>query len=873
MKPDFALSLSSQGITLLLRAAGGWRSIGQVAFDVADLDAALADLRTAGEAYGLPLACKLILPNDQIRYLSVETGEIAPDARRAQAGAAVAEATPYALDELAFDISADGGITHVAAVAHETLEEARGFANAHGFTPTSFVAIPGEQAFLGEPFFGAANADNDVIPDGIAVVDLGPASPPPSPALEEELAPASVQEAPTKAETKPQEPEAPAPSAQATKLEEIASRAAAALARDDLPDHVSATAPTGLPETLDFSAIDTLAERTSDIVTADASAPKASEAAVNTTDATKQKAANEAPEGQTQVGFVSRRANRPDHKPDAPEVTARKTLSPTPAAPPVSAKAPVATKAPALAANKPAVAAKAPVARPQAAKPIAVAPPRAPKASVPATAKPAVLAQIKPKQIAVPANSPEARAAAAAKAAYEKGEEAPATQAKTQTIGGKPRFLGLMLTSLLLIFMAVVAAVAYWSDPADDLIEPALPEARENLSLGAASEDAPALQAEPIEAAPPVETSTSTSAPPDQISSLDPGPDASLETIEPSPETPSLSTTDSAALDLLAEEASPQIDQPADQSDAERALRTSYAATGIWQQPPSLDAAASLQGLDDIYVASIDNAALSHDAIALPNRVGFNSDLIQTALPSPAPADSRFDLDERGLVIATPEGTLNPDGITVYLGRPNKVPPPAPVRPLRAAPVQTSNLALARPRLRPVDLQERAERARFDGRSRAELAKFRPRLRPISLAPPAAPEAIAAEVEETIAALVNEGSAPERSVIPRKRPDTLAKRTEPRSVAAAVTTPRIPSNSSVAREATVRGAINLRELNLIGISGSSRNREALVRLPSGRLKKLKVGDSIDGGRVTAIDEQRLLYQKRGRNHTLRMPNG
>ncbi len=867
MKPDFALSLSSQGITLLLRAAGGWRSIGQVAFDVADLDAALAELRTAGEAYGLPLACKLILPNDQIRYLSVETGEIAPDARRAQAGAAVAEATPYTLDELAFDISADGDITHVAAVAHETLEEAKGFANAHGFTPTSFVAIPGEQAFLGEPFFGAANADIDVIPDGIAVVDLGPASPPPSPALEEELAPKSAQEAPEKADIKPQEPEAPAPSAQATKLEEIASRAAAALARDDLPDHVSPTAPTGLPETLDFSAIDTLAERTSDIVTADAPAPKAAKTAVNTADVAKQKTTKEAPEGQTQVGFVSRRANRPDHKSDAPEVTARKALSPTPAAPPVSAKAP------ALAANKPAVDSKVPVARPQAAKPIAVAPPRAPKASVPATPKPAVLAQIKPKQIAVPANSPEARAAAAAKAAYEKGEEAPAPQAKTQTIGGKPRFLGLMLTSLLIIFMAVVAAVAYWSDPADDLIEPALPEAREDLSLGAANEDAPALQAEPIEAAPPVETSTSTSAPPDQISSLDPAPDASLETIEPSTETPSLSTTDSAALDLLAEEASPQIGQPADQSDAERALRTSYAATGIWQQPPSLDAAASLQGLDDIYVASIDNAALSHDAIALPNRVGFNSDLIQTALPSPAPADSRFDLDERGLVIATPEGALNPDGITVYLGRPNKVPPPAPVRPLRAAPVQTSNLALARPRLRPVDLQERAERARFDGRSRAELAKFRPRLRPVSLAPPAAPEAIAAEVEETIAALVNEGSAPERSIIPRKRPDTLAKRTEPRSVAAAVTTPRIPSNSSVAREATVRGAINLRELNLIGISGSSRNREALVRLPSGRLKKLKVGDSIDGGRVTAIDEQRLLYQKRGRNHTLRMPNG
>ena len=47
MKPAFALSLSFEGITLLHRAAGGWRQVGAVALDAPDLAAALRKLCNA----------------------------------------------------------------------------------------------------------------------------------------------------------------------------------------------------------------------------------------------------------------------------------------------------------------------------------------------------------------------------------------------------------------------------------------------------------------------------------------------------------------------------------------------------------------------------------------------------------------------------------------------------------------------------------------------------------------------------------------------------------------------------------------------------------------------------------------------------------
>ena len=93
---------------------------------------------------------------------------------------------------------------------------------------------------------------------------------------------------------------------------------------------------------------------------------------------------------------------------------------------------------------------------------------------------------------------------------------------------------------------------------------------------------------------------------------------------------------------------------------------------------------------------------------------------------------------------------------------------------------------------------------------------------------------------------------------------------EPEAVAAA---PRIPSSASVARQATVEGALNLRELNLIGVYGTASDRRALVRLPNGRFVKVEIGDRVDGGQVADIGDRDLRYIKGGRSIVLSMPRG
>ncbi|RYH06489.1 hypothetical protein [Tropicimonas sp. IMCC6043] len=85
--------------------------------------------------------------------------------------------------------------------------------------------------------------------------------------------------------------------------------------------------------------------------------------------------------------------------------------------------------------------------------------------------------------------------------------------------------------------------------------------------------------------------------------------------------------------------------------------------------------------------------------------------------------------------------------------------------------------------------------------------------------------------------------------------------------------PTGPISARVAREATVANAVSLRKVSLIGVYGTSSQRRALVRLPSGKMVKLKVGDRLDGGRVAAIGASDLSYQKSGRMVTLKMPKG
>ncbi|WP_444666681.1 hypothetical protein [Cereibacter changlensis] len=88
-----------------------------------------------------------------------------------------------------------------------------------------------------------------------------------------------------------------------------------------------------------------------------------------------------------------------------------------------------------------------------------------------------------------------------------------------------------------------------------------------------------------------------------------------------------------------------------------------------------------------------------------------------------------------------------------------------------------------------------------------------------------------------------------------------------------VVAPRIPTRANVAQQATFANAINLREINLIGVYGTSSNRYALVRQSNGKYRRVSVGDRLDGGTVAAITASELRYRKGSRMLALQMPRG
>ncbi len=168
MKPSFALNLSHDGLSLLHRATGGWHSIGEVDLDDPDLPERLRYLRnTATDLAGGQLASKLVIPNSQILYRTVDIHGKEGEERDRVICEALEGSTPYAMDDLVFDwIEAGNGVVHVAAVARETLNEAEGFATEHRFNPVSFVAIPENGDFSGEPYFGQSRFCETLFQDG-----------------------------------------------------------------------------------------------------------------------------------------------------------------------------------------------------------------------------------------------------------------------------------------------------------------------------------------------------------------------------------------------------------------------------------------------------------------------------------------------------------------------------------------------------------------------------------------------------------------------------------------------------------------------------------------------------------------------------------
>ena len=289
--------------------------------------------------------------------------------------------------------------------------------------------------------------------------------------------------------------------------------------------------------------------------------------------------------------------------------------------------------------------------------------------------------------------------------------------------------------------------------------------------------------------------------------------------------------------------------------------------------------------LDDLYVTSIDTAISPQDAVALPASTALTTDFAMARVPLPAARGTRFQLDERGLVVASADGALSPEGFLVFAGRPKVWPAALPQRfgsdQPAVTPEEKSRIAAVRPKARPGGLIEQNERENLGGLTRAELARKRPKARPEQPAQKIEEEKTEIGTEFAVAQSRKPKPRPSNFAKLVQRVQTTQKTTEPKEttrVAAAVprsqvTKPAAPSKASVAKAATVRNQINLRKINLIGVYGKPSSRRALVRLANGRYKKVKIGDRLDGGRVQSIGDADLRYTKNGRNVILKMPRG
>lgn len=896
MEPDFALSLSFDGIGLALRGPDGWLRVGAVSLDVADLNAELADLRRA--ALGLRpggFVTKLIIPDAQIRYLTLETGEVDTRTRQRMIVHALDGATPYRVDDLVYDWSADGGTTHVAAVARETLEEAEAFALEHRFNPVCFVAVPQKIGFTKEVFFGETAAAAEFLPEGARVerdthaVAVTGAAPPPA----MHPGPETVSESDSPAGTSPAGPETvPGFRSRRKAGSDPAETADRKSTHDPTPTFASRRRRSG-PLALPAVALAKPASRpralgpgqTRQSGTETRGPAEAAPAAV-----TKDLRAGPLPRGPSATGSAGGTSAAPPKRLPADPVTA-----PSPAS-----AGPRARGEPAAAARRDMILRRIASLRPGAADEDSPRPETpAPSETVTdrrdrAKAASALAATRKPAGPRPPAESAAPTIPDEAARLTRFGERGRVADA------GAVRGRGLALAVSAAVLLGLLGVGAYSAITSVDGIERLFGETDE---APVASVPAPDSAADPETAAAPA----------------------------PVPEDPSPEEAAAAA-------APEPLPEPEERAPAIRALdpdeaAARYAATGIWQMAPERPAPAAFQGIEDLYVASIDGHVPQPDAFAL-SQPRTTTDRAPEAPVSPPPPGSVFDLDDRGLVLATPEGALTPQGVRVIAGRPAVAPPSrAAVEERRAAEAEAeaaaqaaerrSTLADIRPPLRPAGLAEADERARLGGQTRNELAAVRPLLRPGEIAarpsPPEAPatsgpeDAVADEANAAIlAATTPEGAAaraardggtgtalgqnvPTDAGTPQAVRASLAPATRPggfeRVVAAApearaqeapaapqpqqpqAVGPTIPSNASVARAATDSNAINLRRLNLIGVYGEPSNRRALVRLSNGRYQKVEVGDRIDGGRISAIGEDQLRYTKNGRNLVLRMPQG
>ena len=715
-----------------------------------------------------------MIPNSQIKYLTLPAA--GPDAasRRAQIRRELEGKTPYEVDELVFDWWGKGPSVQVAVVARETLAEAEAFATANRLNPLSFVAIPEAGQFGAEPWFGPTALSESLLAPGEKVdrdqdpVQSAGRVPRMDPPAESAL-PAG-DEAPVSAQD---DPPAPLPEAiaavpglpplEAAEPVQAETAAASRIEVVDVPAPPHDARPEGAPD----GARAAEAEK-AESLNSDLPAP-----AMDVT-------ADRIPD-ETDGGPPAKPAPRtpriapaiPASETDAIRVVSDPRLGKKAAPPPRAGARGAAPKAPEMSRSGPAGPgriASFPSGSAQGVK-LAVSDPDWPPERVTAAARAGQarddLARISPVVTAPGIPMPRDRKLsvvpkpdvdAGADKGRKRAEANPAMAqfGKRPVQRGKPRFLGLILTGILLLLLAAVAA---WSSY---LIASTFGE--EEPAVAVAAGDAPAGDA--IIAAPLPVTAPETAA-----AAADPAP-ATSQASEANPaDVPA--TTDEMLADL--QDPADFAADPALEAEPEAAVAALTGAEAAAEPEPVVERATVAQPAttavdgrnpaaepqDEILLARIDPDIPTSDAVALAVP-GTATDPVPPSQPGPPPFGTVYQFDAEGRIVPTPEGIITPEGVLLVAGPPPRIPPQRPEAPAQPvaeaaalapeasapaaadpAPAAYADPALAdaRPRLRPADLVPPETAAPDDGAELTtappvRLSSLKPRARP--------PEALAA---------------------------------------------------------------------------------------------------------------------------------
>lgn len=864
MKPAFALSLSADGIQLLQKLQNGWYLLEEINPANPDLAGHMAHMQAlAASLSPTGLRTKLIVPHDQIKYLTAPINATSQAQRLEQVQAALEGGTPYPLEELSYDWHMKGTDAQIAAVAHETLAEAEAFATDFNFAPVCFVGAPQNGEFGGEPFFGMSKAAGTLLPAGQTVerdtkpiVILGPV---PSPSVDDErlsdvLEQAIQDEAVTASDT------APAPETKSEAAPETANVTAASVPeREDVPKVAFASrrdVSSELPAEPSLGTGRPLDKEPECRITFTPPAGKEVDAP-ETASAPQPFSVVQTPVAPAAI--IDTAAAKPLGTPN------RDFPQSAPAAPAAFAEGPAqAPIAPAITGLSPATQNAAPAAQFVPQRDDAIVDAELAAVPVEKPSAPNKLSNI----LASRKAKKDAKRQTQAVVEDEAEKFTVFGARKPAEVGGKPKFLGLILTGVLLLFLAIIALVsANWEGRAVSWL------------LGKDADTALAGTAAPVTSSEPVTL---------EVAATDIG----LQDVVPAPATLSQPQKTPAinATDILA-------------------------STGIWIESAERPVPTALENeVDDgLYLASIDPVVGVSDAVALPSATQLLPDAVYEGQKSPLGPEVTFTLNAQGLVVATPDGALAPEGFRVFAGKPSSIPPERPEREAQdiVQPIDPRVVGV-RPKARPLGIFEKRQRDQLGGYTRIELASLRPNARPEGLVPvkpdPTSAQTAAAALAEAnqqtastaglsqpdpdAASLIQPvkpdlSNATSRAVassrIPKTRPKNFARtaarilkksqENETRVVAVAPRTvkPTGKINGTVARNATLSNALNLRKVNLIGVYGKTSSRQAMVRLTNGRYVKVKAGDRLDGGRVAAIGASELRYVKKGRNIVLKMP--